>query len=295
MMYAGILLAGSDQKITDTSVQHFSNKLRADDHYWLQSDHAVQLNTQHFPENFETTRNKAHDLGFDLVLVNTNKRRKKLLVADMDSTIIEQECIDELADEAGVGQNVAAITKRAMNGQIAFAEALNERVALLKGLSETILEKVWQTRISLTPGAIELVSTMNANGAKTVLISGGFTAFTARVAKAIGFHQHHANILQVHNGRLMGTVREPALAQQDKKEILQHILSQLELTADDTIAVGDGANDVQMLKTAGLGVAYHAKPIVNEQISTQIRFADLTSLLFLQGYKNSDFIRQNNR
>ena len=218
-------------------------------------------------------------------------RRKKILIADMDSTMIRQECVDELADEAGVGDYVASITARAMNGEIGFEGALRERVGLLEGLPVEIIGHVIDTRIELMPGGPELVATMKANGAWCTLVSGGFTDFTDRIAEKIGFQETRANRLIRAGGKLTGEVAEPILGRQAKADALIEISKGLGLTPDDAIAVGDGANDLTMLGLAGTGVALHAKPIVAEQADIRIDYNDLTALLYIQGYRRDEFVR----
>ena len=225
----------------------------------------------------------------DLVVQPSEGRRKKVLIADMDSTMIEQECIDELADEAGVGERVAALTARAMRGELDFEAAQRERVALMEGLQETAIALVLERRITLAPGGGALVATMRAHGAWTALVSGGFTAFTGPVAERLGFHEHRANVLEIESGRLAGHVREPILGADAKVEALHDIADRRGCTADDVIAVGDGANDLGMLAAAGTGIAMHAKPIVAERARYRIDYGDLTALLYLQGYCREDF------
>lgn len=225
----------------------------------------------------------------DYVLQPCAGREKKLLISDMDSTMIIQECIDELADKAGLKTHVSAITERAMNGELDFAEALRARVALLKGLSETVLQDVFDHHITLMPGAATLLATLRARGASTHLVSGGFTFFTARVAAALGFDTHDANILEVEAGELSGTVREPILDKQSKLASLQYYAAQHKVPLAATLAVGDGANDLPMLLAAGLGVAFHAKPVVAAQAAASIRFNDLTALLYAQGIAKTDW------
>lgn len=217
-------------------------------------------------------------------------RRKKALIADMDSTMIGQECIDELAAEAGFGNEVAAITARAMNGEIDFEPALRERVALLKGLPLSVIDLVLKTRITLTPGARELIATTKAQGGHTLLVSGGFTRFTGPVSEMAGFDQHRANVLDDDGNVLLGTVREPILGRQAKIETLQSVAAEKGLSPHDFIAVGDGANDLGMLSLAGAGVALHAKPVVAEQADIRIDHGDLTALLYLQGYRQNEFV-----
>ena len=226
----------------------------------------------------------------DVVVQPVAHRRKKLFLADMDSTMIGQECIDELADYAGLRAHVAAITERAMRGEIAFEPALRERVALLEGLPVSVVEEVLRDRIRLTPGARALVNTMRANGAHTALVSGGFTLFTDRVAAMIGFDENRANILTVVDGhKLEGRVAEPIFGRDGKRAALLELRQEFGLRPEETMAVGDGANDLDMIVEAGLGVAYHAKPKVAEAAAARIDHADLTALLYVQGYARAEF------
>ncbi|MBC2885898.1 phosphoserine phosphatase SerB [Ochrobactrum sp. CM-21-5] len=227
----------------------------------------------------------------DIVVQEQETRRKKILIADMDSTMIGQECIDELAEEAGLREHVAAITARAMNGEIAFEPALRERVALLKGLSLSVIDKVISTRITLTPGGPELVRTMRKHGAYTALVSGGFTSFTHRIAEMIGFHEDRANTLLDDGAYLTGSVTEPILGREAKVEKLLEIADRLGLTPENAIAVGDGANDLGMIQLAGTGVALHAKPAVAAEAKVRIDHCDLTALLYIQGYRKTDFVQ----
>lgn len=227
----------------------------------------------------------------DYILQPAENRRKKLLISDMDSTMIDQECIDELADVVGLKTKVAAITERAMNGELDFASALRERVALLKGLRETDLQRVLETRITPMRGARTLVQTMRAHGAHTLLVSGGFTFFTQAVAAMLGFHADHANILEIKDGQLTGQVIEPILGKEAKLASLQQATREHKLLNDDVLAVGDGANDLPMLQAAGLGVAYHAKPVVRAATHAAINHGDLTALLYAQGYASKDWAK----
>jgi len=226
----------------------------------------------------------------DVAVQPVTHRRKKLFVADMDSTMIQQECIDELADFVGLKAHVAAITERAMRGEIEFAPALRERVALLKGLPLSVIDEVLQERIRLTSGARELVMTMRKNGAHTCLVSGGFTAFTDKIAAQIGFDENRANRLVVENGKLAGKVEEPILGREAKLSALKDLAAKLKLEPADTLAAGDGANDLDMIEAAGLGVAYRAKPAVAAAAHVRIDHGDLTALLYLQGYKREEFV-----
>jgi phosphoserine phosphatase len=227
----------------------------------------------------------------DVILQPQDGRRKKLLVADMDSTMIGQECIDELADFAGFKDRVAAITERAMRGEIAFAPALRERVALLRGLPVSTIDKVIAERIRPNPGAATLVKTIRAHGAYTCVVTGGFTAFMAPLAVAIGFDEYHANTLLTDGaGRLTGEVAEPVLGREAKRDTLLALRERLRLRRQDTLAVGDGANDVPMIETAGLGIAFHGKPPLREAAGACIDHGDLTALLYAQGYRREDFV-----
>jgi phosphoserine phosphatase len=230
------------------------------------------------------------DLPVDIVVQPVGFRRKKLLLADMDSTMIEQECVDELADFAGLKERVAKITERAMRGEIEFEPALRERVALLKGLPVSVVEEVLAKRITLTPGGRQLVATMRAHGAYTCLISGGFTLFTSAIAKMLGFDEHRANELIVRDGKLTGEVKEPILGRAAKLATLIELRESFDLDEIDTMAVGDGANDLDMIKAAGLGVAYHAKPAVAAAAAARIDHGDLTALLYAQGYRRDEFV-----
>jgi phosphoserine phosphatase len=236
-----------------------------------------------------TVRDAIGGAAFDLVVQPLAHRRKALLVADMDSTMIGQECIDELADLVGLKAHVSAITERAMRGEIAFAPALRERVALLKGLPESVVEDVIRDRITLTPGARVLIETMKANGAHTCLVSGGFSLFTQRIAAMIGFDESHANTLVIEDGRMTGKVDEPVLGREAKLDTLLELARHLRLPLERTLAVGDGANDLAMIGRAGLGVAYHAKPAVAAAAHARIDHGDLTALLYMQGYRREDF------
>jgi phosphoserine phosphatase len=227
----------------------------------------------------------------DVVVQPQDSRRKKLLVADMDSTMVGQECIDELADYAGVKDRVAAITARAMAGEIAFAPALRERVALLQGLPAATIDKVIAERIRPNPGAAVLVKTMREHGAYTCVVTGGFTAFMAPLAAAIGFDEYHANTLLTDSaGRLTGEVAEPVLGRGAKRDTLLALRTRLRLRPEDTLAVGDGANDVPMIAAAGLGVAFHGKAALREAAGACIDHGDLTALLYAQGYRREDLV-----
>jgi phosphoserine phosphatase len=227
----------------------------------------------------------------DVVVQPAEDRRKKILIADMDSTMIDQECIDELADEIGMKEHISAITRRAMNGEIAFEPALRERVLLLKGLPVSVISHILDKRITLAAGGWELIATMKKNGAYTALVSGGFTSFTGPVAARLGFDENIANRLLEEDGRLAGKVAEPILGRQAKAEALVATAARLSLTPGDAMAVGDGANDLDMIRLAGSGVALHAKPSVAAEARIRIDHGDLTALLYIQGYRESEFVR----
>jgi phosphoserine phosphatase len=225
----------------------------------------------------------------DVAILPFAGRRKRLLIADMDSTMTAQECIDELAIVAGVGKHVSDITARAMRGELDFEASVRERLSLMKGLDFGVIEKlVAATRY--TAGGRTLVQTMKAHGAYTTLVSGGFLPFTAHVAAVLGFDEHRANDLIIAQGKLTGRAREPILGRDAKIAALKELIQWLNLNPGETLAIGDGANDIDMLEAAGLGVAFHAKPLVRERAAVRIDHADLTSLLYLQGYTKAEFV-----
>jgi len=256
---------------------------------WLAPGLAAEFALDRMPANRWDVWQSLQALGVDLAVQPAEGRRKRLLIADMDSTMIDQECIDELAAEAGVGPRVAQITARAMNGELDFEGALRERVGLLAGLPEAVVAKVLATRITDASGGRTLLATMKAHGGHAVLVSGGFTAFAEPVAARLGFDQSRANVLLAEAGRLTGKVAEPILGREAKVATLQDTTARLDLTPQDAIAVGDGANDLGMLHLAGMGVALHAKPAVAARCDLRINHGDLTALLYLQGYAASDF------
>ena len=257
---------------------------------WLSPDEAAEFDVAAIPGNADTVWSDLQDQGVDLVVQATAGRRKKMLLADMDSTMIQQECIDELAEVAGVGAMVKDITARAMNGELDFEGALIERVGLLKDLPASVIEEVLASRITLMPGGPVLLATMKAQGAYAALVSGGFTAFTSRVASTLGFDENRANTLIEANGKLTGDVGRPILGREAKVQALEEITTKLGIQEDDVLAVGDGANDLGMLQRAGSGVALHAKPSVQAQAKLRINHGDLTALLYLQGYGKEDFV-----
>jgi len=225
----------------------------------------------------------------DVVLQPAHGRRKKLYLTDMDSTVIEQECIDELADFAGLKEHVAKITERAMNGEIAFEPALRERVALLKDLPVSVVDEVIEKRITLMPGGRTLAATLRRHGVHTCLVSGGFTLFTARIAGMIGFDEHRGNVLMVENGKLAGRVEEPILGKEAKLATLRELTARHGLKPEDSLVSGDGANDMPMIEAAGLGIAFRAKPVVAAAAPARIDHGDLTALLYVQGYRREEF------
>jgi len=259
---------------------------------WLSQDVACDLSLPEGlgkPEAAQCLRDTIGSEPVDIVVQDEAGRRKAILIADMDSTMIDQECIDELADEVGLKDHVATITARAMRGEIAFEPALRERVALLKNLDLAVIDRIVANRITLASGARALVQTMRAHGAYTALVSGGFDVFTSRIAEKLGFHENRANRLIDADGRLAGEVAEPILGRVAKADALTEISARLGLTPANAIAVGDGANDLDMIRLAGTGVALHAKPAVAAEAKARIDHADLTALLYLQGYSRDEF------
>jgi phosphoserine phosphatase len=260
---------------------------------WLFNEVAIDIpfEGEGEPHKIEARlRDLRGDMPIDIVVQPQAFRRKRLFLADMDSTMIGQECIDELADFAGLKEHVAGITERAMRGEIAFEPALRERVALLKDLPATVVGEVLEKRITPTPGGRELVMTMRAHGAYTCLISGGFTLFTNAIAARIGFQENRANELVIADGKFTGEVREPIIGRAAKLATLIELRESFDLDEIDTLAVGDGANDLGMIEAAGLGVAYHAKPAVSAAASARIDHGDLTALLYAQGYRRDEFV-----
>ncbi len=255
--------------------------------YWLSPGDALEV------EAFTGVAQLLVDLrshAIDAASVSIHNRRKRLLLADMDSTMIHQECIDELGVVAGVGDKIKGITARAMRGELDFDGALRERVSLLKGLDTSVIAQLRRERITFMEGGKTLLATMRANGAYAALVSGGFLSFTGPVAAQLGFHENRANTLIEKDGKLTGEVGFPILGQQAKLDALREIAASHGLTPDDAIAVGDGANDLAMLGEAGLGVALHAKPHVQERCRVRINHGDLTALLYLQGYRKEQFV-----
>ena len=256
---------------------------------WLAPEEAAEFAVAAMPPDFESVWEEMQAGGADLAVQPERGRRKRLLIADMDGTMIRQECIDELAEEAGAGDRVREITERAMNGELDFESALIERVRLLGGLPEAVIGRVLEERIDHAPGAAALVATMKANGAHCALVSGGFEAFAGAVARGLGFDESRANRLLAKDGRLTGEVRRPILGRGAKVAALEELAARLGISPADAIAVGDGANDLGMLARAGTGVALRAKPAVARQCRIRVNHGDLTALLFLQGHARSAF------
>ena len=238
----------------------------------------------------EQARDALSGTMIDAVCTAACGRRKKLLISDMDSTVIDQECIDELADAFGVGRQIREITAAVINGEINFSEALRKRVALMKGMDHSLLESVYQNRLTIKPGARTLVQTMARHGAFTLLVSGGFSFFTSRIAGRIGFDDHRGNELLFEDGKLTGEAREPILGRAAKLTILTHVCDEKGLQLADVLAVGDGANDIDMIQGAGLGVAFHGSGSLKEQANASIDHSDLSALLYVQGFHKSEFV-----
>jgi phosphoserine phosphatase len=290
-MHVVTLLTNPETPVLErVTVESLRNAWGGGEARWLDPGVAAEFDVAEVPGNRWEVWEGLQALRIDMVVQRAEGRRKRLLIADMDSTMIRQECIDELADEAGVGAHVAGITARAMNGELDFEGALRERVGLLKGLPETVIGQVLRDRITLMPGGKVLLATMKANGAYAALVSGGFTAFTSSVAERLGFDENRANTLHISDGRLAGTVAEPILGKEAKLQALEEITAQLGVSPDAALAVGDGANDLPMLLAAGTGVALHAKPRVQAECEVRVNHGDLTALLYLQGYGRDEFV-----
>ncbi|NZD50423.1 phosphoserine phosphatase SerB [Rhizobium leguminosarum] len=292
-LVATLVANPSNPVLTPTIAEQAAEAVNASGLYWLADGIACDIALR---DGTDAQAAEANILAvissapIDLVIQEQETRRKKLLIADMDSTMIGQECIDELAAEVGLKEKVAAITARAMNGEIAFEPALRERVALLKGLPISVVDEVIAKRITLTPGGPELLATMKSKGHYTALVSGGFTVFTSRIAATLGFDENRANTLLEDGGILSGFVAEPILGKQAKVDALNEIAARLGISPAEAIAVGDGANDLGMLHLAGSGVALHAKPAVAAEAQMRINHGDLTALLYIQGYRKTDFV-----
>jgi phosphoserine phosphatase len=290
-MFVVTLLTNPETPVLErVTVESLRNAWGGGEARWLDPGVAAEFDLEAVPANRWEVWDSLQGLGVDMAVQRAEGRKKRLLIADMDSTMIQQECIDELADEAGVGARVADITARAMNGELDFEGALKERVGLLKGLPEGAIDRVLRDRITLMPGGAVLLATMKANGAYAALVSGGFTAFTSVVAGWLGFDDNQANTLHVSGGQLTGTVAEPILGKEAKLTALHEITVRLGITPAEALAVGDGANDLPMLLAAGTGVALHAKPKVQAECEVRVNHGDLTALLYLQGYSRAEFV-----
>jgi len=288
-MFTTTLITNAAMFLDPALVDSLRNAMGGGDAVWLNPNCAAEFEVERQPKNLNRLWTSLQGEGVDMIVQPSANRRKKLLLADMDSTMIQQECIDELAAEAGVGERVKEITARAMNGELDFEAALRERVGLLKDLPETVIADVLDKRIKLMPGGGALVATMRAHGAYAALVSGGFTAFTSAVAGKLGFDEHRANTLHADGGKLTGTVAEPILGREAKVDALKDLTAKLGITPEDVIAIGDGANDLGMLGLAGAGVAIHAKPTVQAQAKHKINHGDLTAALYMQGYTIDEF------
>lgn len=290
MFIASLITNPTRSDLDRVTVESLRNAWGGGDAVWLDPGIAAEFALQAMPANRWDVWQAMQAMGVDLVIQKSEGRRKRLLIADMDSTMIQQECIDELADEAGVGAHVAGITARAMNGELDFEAALRERVGLLKGLPESVIASVIRDRITLMPGGPILLATMKANGAYAALVSGGFTAFTGAIAGVLGFDENRANTLQIKHGALTGEVAEPILGRAAKVQALEEISARLKISVSAAMAVGDGANDLGMLGLAGAGVALHAKPSVQAECDIRVNHGDLTALLYMQGYRREEFV-----
>lgn len=238
----------------------------------------------------EQARDALSGTAIDTVCTSIEGRRRKLLISDMDSTVIDQECIDELGDAIGVGSQIREITAAVVSGDISFSDALRKRLALMMGMDRRLLKSVYQERISLNAGARTLVQTMRHHGAFCILVSGGFTFFTRRIAERIGFHDHQGNELAFEDGKLTGEVLGPILGRSAKLNTLRSLCEEKGLAPSDVLAVGDGANDIKMIEAAGLGVAFHGSDSLKKRANARIDHGDLTTLLYIQGFRKSEFV-----
>ena len=289
-----LIVNPSQQELSEKDVKNFQNLMKSHgcdvaQAAWLAQGEAVDIA---FSGDINSAILAQHvaTISADFAIQDIATRGKKMLIADMDSTMIRQECIDELANFAGIKEKVSAITEAAMRGELDFDEALKERVGLLEGMKTDVLEQCYRERITVMPGAESLVKTMNANGALTALVSGGFTFFTSRIADRLSFSVNRANVLEEAGGALTGTVQLPICNSSTKLESLIELRDQHNLKSHQVMAVGDGANDIPMIEAAGLGIAYHAKPKARAAADVSINHCDLSALLFIQGYKREDFI-----
>jgi phosphoserine phosphatase len=286
-----ILIAAPGSRAISPAIARSVGDITASRPQWMHEGEALEFPTRSFSaEERAEIGQLVRGLPIDVAILPAENRRKRFLIADMDSTMIGQECIDELGALAGVGDRIKEITARAMKGELDFEGALKARLALVKGLPESAIGRIISERITFTGGGRTLIATMKAHGAYAALVSGGFVQFTGHVAKELGFDEHRANSLIIEKGKLMGAAREPILGRDAKLSALHEIAKRLGISLADTLAVGDGANDIPMLKDAGLGVALHAKPKVQEAVSVSINHGGLTALLYLQGYRREEFV-----
>ena len=290
MFTVSLIAAPAAANLDDALPGGLADRWGGDVTRWLSPGVAAEFDIAALPADSDQVWSDLQTIGIDLAVQPAGGRRKRILIADMDSTMIDQECIDELADMAGFGPRVADITARAMNGELDFNAALTERVALLANLPEPVIAQVLAERITYAAGGATLVATMRAHGAYAALVSGGFTSFTQAVAQTLGFDEHRANTLLTQDGVLTGQVALPILGREAKVDALTQIAARLGTTPQNAIAVGDGANDLGMIQLAGSGVALHAKPAVAAQAQIRINHGDLTALLYLQGFADTDFV-----
>lgn len=286
-----ITLIAPDISLSDKHRDLVQSHISVTDQKWLSPNKALDLYTNDNPDHsiLQTLRRDLEPDKIDIACTRTNNRRKKLLLADMDSTIVTSETLDELADFAGIKDQIALITERAMRGELDFHEALRERVGLLKDLPADTLHKTLEST-EISKGADILIKTMRTHGATCVLVSGGFTFFTDAIANRLGFSHNHGNTLEIQDNKLTGRVIDPILDKNAKLTYLQHYSSQFNLSKEQTCAVGDGANDILMLEAADIGFGYRPKPLLEEKLTNLIRFTDLTSILYAQGYTSDEFI-----
>ncbi|MEM6408160.1 MAG: phosphoserine phosphatase SerB [Pseudomonadota bacterium] len=290
MFVASLLTSPATPILEPALVESLRNAWGGGEVTWLMPDVAAEFSLGARPDNVGSVWQDLQGMRVDVAVHGSQGRKKHLLLADMDSTMIQQECIDELAARAGIGAKVAEITARAMNGEIAFEGALRERVGLLRGLDQAVIDTVLDEQISYMPGGKTLLSTMKAHGAYTALVSGGFTSFTGPVAAHLGFDEHRSNQFEIKEAKLTGQIIPPIFGKEAKVEALEDITTKLGLSDNQVLAVGDGANDLGMLTRAGMGIALDAKPAVQAQADFKVNHGDLTALLFLQGYSAEEFV-----
>ncbi|MCY4305812.1 MAG: phosphoserine phosphatase SerB [Aestuariivita sp.] len=291
MFVVTLLTKPNSDRLEQDLVESLRQKWDGTDFMWLAPKEVAEFSLSDMPLDREVVWTELQAKGIDLLIQFASRRRKAILLADMDSTIIRQECINELAIEMGIGPQVQEITARAMNGELNFEESLISRVRFLEGQSEKVIDTVWNNRIDFALGAQTLLQTLRAFGVYTVLVSGGFSAFTSLVAKKLGFDEHHANQLLIKDGKLLGKVARPILGRSSKVKILEEVTQRLGFSKKDVISVGDGANDLDMLRASGTGIALHAKPALAAKCDMRVNFGDLTSLLYLQGYSRDLFVK----